>query len=102
VGFGLCDSCRHQQIVRNSRGSVFTLCRRSRTDPGYPRYPRVPVLACRGHEPDAREGEQRDGERAASGGRAAPDPRQPLAAERRERRVEPDSDEFDDPVPDPL
>jgi hypothetical protein len=47
---GLCDSCTHQRIVKNTRGSVFSLCQRSRTDPDYPRYPRLPVLACRGHE----------------------------------------------------
>jgi len=47
---GLCDDCRHQQLVPNTRGSVFSLCLRSRTDPAYPRYPRVPVLACPGHE----------------------------------------------------
>ena len=41
---GLCDSCVHQQLVPNTRGSVFSLCRRSRTDPRYPRYPRVPVV----------------------------------------------------------
>jgi len=51
VTFGLCDSCVHQRIVRNTRGSVFSLCERSRTDPAFPRYPRMPVLACRGHEP---------------------------------------------------
>ncbi|HEY0515619.1 MAG TPA: hypothetical protein VGD00_00740 [Solirubrobacteraceae bacterium] len=50
-GAGLCDRCLHQQIVRNTRGSVFSLCLRSRVDPGYPRYPRVPVLSCRGYEP---------------------------------------------------
>jgi hypothetical protein len=48
---GLCDTCAHQQLVRNTRGSTFSLCRRSRDDPAYPRYPRLPVLACRGHEP---------------------------------------------------
>jgi len=48
--FGLCDTCMHQQIVRNTRGSVFSLCRRSRDEPEFPRYPRVPVLECRGHE----------------------------------------------------
>jgi hypothetical protein len=48
---GLCDRCRHQQLVPNSRGSVFSLCRRSRTDPAYPRYPRLPVLSCPGFEP---------------------------------------------------
>ncbi|HEX9482131.1 MAG TPA: hypothetical protein VF927_08535 [Solirubrobacteraceae bacterium] len=51
VGAGLCDTCVHQQIVRNTRGSSFSLCRRSREDPAYPRYPRVPVLACPGHTP---------------------------------------------------
>jgi hypothetical protein len=48
---GLCAVCRHQQIVRNTRGSVFSLCRRSRDDPSFPRYPRLPVLECRGYEP---------------------------------------------------
>lgn len=48
---GLCDRCRHQQLVPNTRGSVFSLCQRSRTDPAYPRYPRLPVLSCPGFEP---------------------------------------------------
>lgn len=47
---GLCDSCAHQQLVPNTRGSVFSLCLRSRTDPRYPRYPRVPVGDCPGYE----------------------------------------------------
>ena len=50
---GLCDSCVHQQLVRTGRGSEFSLCRRSKTEPEYPKYPRVPVLQCRGHEPRA-------------------------------------------------
>jgi hypothetical protein len=50
VRFGLCDTCVHQQLVRNTRGSVFSLCRRSRSEPDFPRYPRTPVLECRGHE----------------------------------------------------
>jgi len=50
---GLCDSCIHQQLVPNTRGSVFSLCKRSREDPAYPRYPPLPVLECRGHEPPA-------------------------------------------------
>ena len=54
TGAGLCDSCVHQQLVRNTRGSSFSLCRRSREDPGYPRYPRLPVLACAGYERGAR------------------------------------------------
>ena len=47
---GLCDSCRHQRLVRNTRGSVFSLCDRSRTDPDYPRYPRLPVVSCEGYD----------------------------------------------------
>ena len=47
---GLCDSCQHQRIVRNTRGSSFSLCERSRSDPAYRRYPRLPVRECRGYE----------------------------------------------------
>jgi hypothetical protein len=60
VRFGLCDTCVHQQIVRNTRGSVFSLCRRSRDEPEFPRYPRIPVLACAGHESHA-GGDDQDG-----------------------------------------
>ena len=56
---GLCDTCRHQQVVRNTRGSRFSLCRRSREDERYPRYPRVPVLRCSGHEARDPEEEER-------------------------------------------
>jgi hypothetical protein len=48
---GLCDSCRHQWLVPNTRGSVFSLCERSRTEPDFPRYPRLPVAECRGFDP---------------------------------------------------
>jgi len=50
VRFGLCDVCLHQRIVRNTRGSAFSLCERSRTDPQFPRYPRVPVTSCAGFQ----------------------------------------------------
>ena len=50
VNTGLCDTCRHQRIIRNTRGSSFSLCERSRTEPRYPRYPRLPVVACEGYE----------------------------------------------------
>lgn len=50
LGAGLCDTCEHQVEVRNTRGSVFSLCARSRQDPAYPRYPRLPVLVCPGHD----------------------------------------------------
>ena len=48
---GLCDTCVHQRVVKNTRGSVFSLCERSRTDPAFPRYPRLPVASCLGYEP---------------------------------------------------
>lgn len=48
---GLCDHCVHQQLVPNTRGSVFSLCRRSRQEPErFRRYPQLPVLACDGYE----------------------------------------------------
>jgi hypothetical protein len=47
---GLCDSCAHQRLVPNTRGSVFSLCERSKDEPEYPRYPRLPVAECRGWE----------------------------------------------------
>ena len=50
VEAGLCDSCRHQRRVNTTRGSSFSLCERSRTEPAYPRYPRLPVLRCAGYE----------------------------------------------------
>jgi hypothetical protein len=53
VPAGLCDTCRLQRLVPNTRGSEFSLCERSRTDPAYPRYPRLPVLRCPGYEPRA-------------------------------------------------
>jgi hypothetical protein len=58
---GLCDGCTWQKLIRNTRGSVFSLCLRSRTDPAYPRYPRVPVASCPGFEP-------RPDKRARAGG----------------------------------
>ena len=51
---GLCDSCRHQRLVPNTRGSVFSLCERARTEPDrFRRYPPLPVLRCPGFEPTA-------------------------------------------------
>jgi hypothetical protein len=48
---GLCDTCRHQRLVPNTRGSTFSLCERSRNDPAFPRYPRLPVTRCAGYDP---------------------------------------------------
>jgi len=51
---GLCAACIHARRVESVRGSVFLLCERSRDDPRFPRYPRLPVLACAGFEPSPR------------------------------------------------
>jgi len=37
--------------VTSARGSTFLLCGRSDHDPRFAKYPRLPVLACAGHEP---------------------------------------------------
>lgn len=47
---GLCDSCRHQKLIRNTRGSTFSMCERSKTEERYPKYPRLPVVECEGWE----------------------------------------------------
>ena len=47
---GLCERCRQARISESARGSRFYQCQPSRTDAGYPRYPRLPVLACTGFE----------------------------------------------------
>ena len=50
VAAGLCETCRHARIVTSARGSRFLLCSLSAVDPRFPKYPRLPVLACDGYE----------------------------------------------------
>ncbi len=47
---GLCAHCIHQKVIRNTRGSTFSLCERSKADPRFPKYPRLPVVRCAGFE----------------------------------------------------
>jgi L-amino acid N-acyltransferase YncA len=47
---GLCSTCAHQKLIRSGRGSTFSMCLRHQTDPRYPKYPRLPVIECPGHE----------------------------------------------------
>lgn len=47
---GLCADCRHGKRIETRHGSVFLLCLRSIDDRRYPRYPRLPVIVCAGHE----------------------------------------------------
>jgi hypothetical protein len=47
---GLCDRCRHGNVITNDRGSRFMFCGKSKTDQRFPRYPRLPVRACDGFD----------------------------------------------------
>ena len=51
VQIGLCAHCRFMKVIHSDRGSAFYFCEKSLTDASYPKYPRLPVLQCRGHEP---------------------------------------------------
>jgi len=51
IDAGLCASCRFAEIVTSSRGSTFSLCRLSETDPAFRRYPVLPVQRCSGFQP---------------------------------------------------
>jgi hypothetical protein len=54
---GLCATCRHSRRVETPR-STFWLCERSRTDPSFEKYPRLPVRECPGYEPAGVAGSQ--------------------------------------------
>ena len=45
---GLCGTCVHARRIESAKGSVFLLCRLSTVDPGFARYPALPVLQCSG------------------------------------------------------
>jgi len=45
---GLCATCAHGQRVTSARGSTFWRCGLSERDARFPKYPRLPVLACEG------------------------------------------------------
>ena len=47
---GLCAECQHLRLIKSDRGSTFYLCQRSLTDSTFPKYPRLPVVECRGFE----------------------------------------------------
>jgi hypothetical protein len=56
---GLCSRCRHARQLVTPR-SRFWFCERSKEDKSFERYPRLPMLACRGFE----AGESREAVRA--------------------------------------
>ncbi|HEX8272656.1 MAG TPA: hypothetical protein VF615_08380 [Longimicrobiaceae bacterium] len=48
---GLCAACANVRVVRSGKGSTFYMCELSKVDPAFPKYPRLPVLRCRGFTP---------------------------------------------------
>jgi hypothetical protein len=53
----LCDSCAHQKLIHNARGSTFSMCLRHRSEPErFPKYPPLPVISCAGYEPSTISG----------------------------------------------
>jgi len=53
---GLCDACAWQKLIRNTRGSTFSMCRH----PELPKYPRLPVLDCAGFDQRPATSDQRE------------------------------------------
>jgi len=47
---GLCTLCRHARVIRSAKDSEFWLCERSKLDPRFAKYPRLPVRTCAGFE----------------------------------------------------
>jgi hypothetical protein len=50
---GLCVTCVFVRRVESDRHSSFYRCDYSKVDPSYPKYPRLPVLACAAYKPQA-------------------------------------------------
>lgn len=48
---GLCASCGHGLVRPTARGTRYLRCLLASRDPSFEKYPRLPVLACRGYEP---------------------------------------------------
>ena len=50
IAAGLCTDCRFSRIQRSAKGSVFLRCGRADDEPGWLRYPPLPVTTCEGFE----------------------------------------------------
>ncbi|HEY4612743.1 MAG TPA: hypothetical protein VII11_07140 [Bacteroidota bacterium] len=59
INAGLCERCKHARVVESTRGSAFSLCELSATNPRFPKYPRLPVLSCSGFEEKENPSEER-------------------------------------------
>jgi len=47
---GLCADCEHMRRVVSDRGATFYLCARALSDTEFAKYPRLPVVYCRGYK----------------------------------------------------
>jgi hypothetical protein len=52
VRVGLCARCQFMRKICSPRGSTFYFCAKSKVAPNFPKYPRLPVLACSGYAPE--------------------------------------------------
>ena len=48
----LCTNCRHALLRPTRRRPTYLRCGLAATDGRYPKYPRLPVRECTGHEPE--------------------------------------------------
>jgi hypothetical protein len=46
---GLCATCAHARRVETTRGTAYWMCELSKSDPRFPKYPRLPVARCEGY-----------------------------------------------------
>jgi hypothetical protein len=49
---GLCGDCMHALVRPTRRGTAYLRCGLAAVDGRYPKYPRLPVRACAGYEPN--------------------------------------------------
>lgn len=47
---GLCADCVNAKKIASSKGSEFLFCELSKSDPRFPKYPRLPVVSCSGFQ----------------------------------------------------
>ena len=48
---GLCFGCRYARAITARANNCYWRCERSAVDTRFPKYPRLPLLACDGYEP---------------------------------------------------
>ena len=45
----LCETCSHLRVIESPSGARFLMCRKSKEDARFPKYPPQPLFACAGH-----------------------------------------------------